>query len=289
MNARNRIVIGLLAFNFLLADIFLPVLFSKAESQSASFVLSFLFGGLLAQVCLLAIWVVFAAEPLALRLPRTATFLVLTWAALTSGVRMAAQGNLPPQAVLDSGCIGGAIFLFVSLALLVMRRFTRRRIKHVDAPLPSLAARVQFSIANLLTWTALTGIILATVRLVLPPEELNFVWFKVEWIPFAFYTVLMGGVIVLFAVPCLMVTLDGKPCGGWLSVLAVIFGLLPLLLVALLCVLMGARDSDIVSRMIVMLYAFCGGIVVTLLGCLALVCQCGYRFRRAEFPTAPPK
>ena len=284
MTPKNRLVFCLLVAGFLAANLFVPVAMNHASPHDlVDFAAIFCCGGLAAEVCLLAIWSVLAAEPITSRIPKTLTLLIVGWLAWIGGLRWTRE-TIPVEDTWITAAVGLETFSLVSLSLLIFRWRMQRRIHHVTSPAVTGHSRVQFSIGQLLTWTTIVAVILVVGKLVMPPGSFTRLPSSRELLWISGPVMLIAFYLGLLVFSCFMITLEEKMQGGWLIALLFNFFLVPFFVILVVSGFAGGPAS---SEILFVVYAATSGVIFTTIGSLLVVRSCGFRLRRTEFAAAP--
>jgi len=131
-------------------------------------------GGLVAEACLLAIWVVLGTQAVKFRLPLTGALVLVAACSFLIGLQLPFDG-MPLDVAIIIISAGVAMYCCMQVPLWIMRAITRRRIDLPEAgSLSTKQESAQFGLRYLLTCTAAVGVLLVLVKHSLPEGSLAF-------------------------------------------------------------------------------------------------------------------
>jgi hypothetical protein len=258
------------------ANLIGPGLFWEAHPETFLALLVFVaVGGLVGEVCLLAIWCALAAQAVKYRLPLTFSLVSVVACAYVMGLQLAADGLPPDVALLICGAAVG-LFCCLQVPLWVFRAALRRRIDLKDAePVDAKMESAQFGLRYLMGCTAGVAVLIVVVQHSIPDEDWdgNIPWLEV---------ILLGLIFMVFSalicIPCIWAALSdhGRGIGCGVLFLVGVIGT-GFVTIAITFVVGGGPDLDEIIRDV---FGFGAGAAMTMLFVLLIVRSLGYRLVR---------
>lgn len=267
---QRRVVLCGVIFLFVSANILGPRLFTHADDDFVA--IPFSIGGLVSEVCLLAIWGALGAQAVKLRMPLSLALLVVGGCSYLIGLQYI-DGRLPLEVAIAIGCLSLMMYCCMQVPLWVMRAVTQRRIDlpH-EATLSNDQESAQFGLRYLMTGTAALGVLLVLVKHSLPEGSLG------QAIPW--HEIIGGGCVfmafcTLICLPCLWLALTDVRRSLCALCLAIVCLGGPLIVSALLVAMYGRGPNA--KEAILGIFFFGVGAAGTTLLVLFVVRFLGYR------------
>ncbi len=301
-----RIVFVCLIAAHLFLDLTAPVfMLSALERLQSPGIVSLITGTVvgmaLGQIGLLATWAALGPEHIVVRLLRSVFILVLAWYAMIAGFRVRlpfVPNDVPGFRLLEALAmllVAAVAFFALQGPLWLIRAMSRSRIDlaHGEESQDNVA-KTQFSILQLLIWTAAIALVLGFGRLALPgADEYQRIRPPMIWLVWPALVASLFTFVVLL--PTLWASFQRTGAVGWLFGLAVFTLFVTLFEVAILSAIFGGPGDDAFAGLLGLNY---GVFAVTALSCL-LLRKLGFQFVRksagsprisvvAQPPRAPP-
>ena len=156
--------IGTICIVFLFLDLLTPGAF---ESRNA-FILVLMMNLVVGQLTLICVWGTLVEGTFWIRLPWTILMLVISWAALAGGVRLA-KGNIDTAEVLGLGLVWFYAFVISYIPLKLAALGFGWRIQKKDRE-NSSKAKTNYQIRDMMMGTAILAVTVAIGRMLLPGE-----------------------------------------------------------------------------------------------------------------------
>ena len=154
-----------LFFLVLLANLSVPWLLKDSALERVLIVRGMVGGGVVAEICLVAIWAALGPQPFVNRVPFTFALLSLAYCAFMVGQQFpdASIFSLEDAASIGLGAV--VIFTGVQVPLLIVRSWDHRRIASRDTRyLTAEEESLQFGMRHLLSWMSAIAFMLVVVR-----------------------------------------------------------------------------------------------------------------------------
>ena len=231
-------------------------------------------GFILAQVSLLTLWGVLGSESLVYRFPRSAGLGVAVFLSWVAGTHLS-DSAVPNSIAVVISLFGLLAFSLLSAPLWLVRRLSPKRIWHPT----QLTGNDQFSIGQLLVWTAAVAVCMAVgTRLFQSNESVEsmpptgIVWQMV---------VVVAGVsafIAAMGMPLLWGVLTPRPKLATWGLIGVVFFVGPPILLVVFYLLSEQTPGARFWHELLAWYVFYVVMMIVMVGCLLLIRAFGFRF-----------
>ncbi|NLS98149.1 MAG: hypothetical protein GXX96_38960 [Planctomycetaceae bacterium] len=274
----RRIVLSAVTGTFALANLLVPSVF---ENMSPSYhmvgIAYFCAGGLIAEVCVLAIWGAMGGSPLKYRIPVTLGLVLLAACTLVVGFRILDDGFPLSVAVLVIGLSFG-MYVCLLAPLGIVRRVTKRRIAVPNEVRASAQDRpeTQFGLRYLLAGPVVVSGIFILLRYSLPQDDSMVGPSLAEILGMLFGVAVFITFSAMICIPCIWLTLADRRRAGAAVLLAVVVLAGPWIALTVLEMGYGPIGPDVWEAMLVT-SSFGAGVSATTLLLLYVWRQLGYR------------
>ena len=278
LRRERRVVLSIVAGAFALTNLLVPSLFENmSPSYHIAGIAYFCAGGLVAEVCVLAIWGAMAAMPLKYRIPISSGLVLVAACSFLVGLRILDDGMPLGVAVVIIGLSFG-MYVCLLFPLAVVRHVTKKRIAVPSEVRASAQDRpeTQFGLRYLLAGPIVVSGVFILLRYSLPQDDSMAGPSLAEILGILFGVAVFMTFSAMICIPCIWLTLADRRRAGAAAVLAVVVLAGPWIALTVLEMGYGPIGPDVWEAMLVT-SAFGAGVSVTTLLLLYVWRQLGYR------------